>query len=41
MIYRFFLSEAKALAAVAIARAQGKQAYCILQGFGTWEVRIW
>ncbi len=41
MTYRYYQDEATALAAIAIAKAQGKQAYMIRWRLGTIEVRIW
>jgi len=41
MIYRYYQDESRALTAIAIARAQGKQAYMIRYRAGTIEVRVW
>ena len=41
MTYRYYQDEHKALAAIAIAKAQGRQAYMIRYRAGTIEVRTW
>ena len=41
MTYRYCQDESKALAAITIAKAMGKQAYMIRYRAGTIEVRIW
>jgi len=41
MTYRYYDDESTALAAIAIAKAMGKQAYMIRYRAGTIEVRSW